>query len=206
MIKLWSIGRINALSPKTHAHRAIVATVFHPDHTGILPESISLLWKFSLFSPFLHQFMPPGQPRPCCIYAMQQHWYGLSGNASLNQPNRLDCGGARLSGNRNAALLHINVEQGFLIVTISFVRPTRARYLCMQTVSPKSSARSIPKCFSISYCIIGLEWCDFWWSCEQLSSDNRWINNLVSLVDLITQSKDKELALVGLPPIQTTRL
>ncbi len=32
---------------------------------------------------------------------MQQHW--LSGNASLNQPNRLDCGGARLSGNRSAA-------------------------------------------------------------------------------------------------------
>ena len=26
-------------------------------------------------------------------------WYG---NASLNQPNRLDCGGARLSGNRGA--------------------------------------------------------------------------------------------------------
>jgi hypothetical protein len=40
---IMSIGRINALSPKTHAHRAIVATVFHPDHTGILPESTSLV-------------------------------------------------------------------------------------------------------------------------------------------------------------------
>ena len=88
---LKSIGRINALSPKAHAHRAIVATVFHPDHTEILPESTSLVWKFPLFYPFPRQFMPPGQPTPCCIYAMQQHWHGLSGNASLNQPNRPDC-------------------------------------------------------------------------------------------------------------------
>jgi hypothetical protein len=48
---------------------------------------------------------------------MQQH--GLSGNASLNQPNRLDRGGARLSGNRSAARVsafsskYINI---FLIV------------------------------------------------------------------------------------------
>ena len=54
---------------------------------------------FPRFCPFLSQFLSPGQSIPCC--AMQQH--SLRGNASLNQPNRLDCGGARLSGNRGAA-------------------------------------------------------------------------------------------------------
>jgi hypothetical protein len=33
-----SIGRINALSPKTHAHWAIAATAFQPGHTEILHE------------------------------------------------------------------------------------------------------------------------------------------------------------------------
>ena len=56
---------------------------------------------FPRFCPFLSQFLSPGQSIPCCACAMQQH--SLSGNASLNQPNRLDCGGARLSGNRGAA-------------------------------------------------------------------------------------------------------
>ena len=45
----WSIGWINALSPETHVHQAIVATVFHPDHTGVLPGSTSLVLKGSLF-------------------------------------------------------------------------------------------------------------------------------------------------------------
>ena len=38
-----SIGRINALSPKTHAHWAIATTTFQPDHTKTLPVLGELL-------------------------------------------------------------------------------------------------------------------------------------------------------------------
>ena len=40
---------------------------------------------------------------------MQQHV--LSRNASLSQPNRLDCGGARLSGNRSAGRPDNEIDQ-----------------------------------------------------------------------------------------------
>jgi hypothetical protein len=49
----WSIGWINALPPKTHVHRAIVATHFHPDHSGALPIYLASLKGFSFIPLFL---------------------------------------------------------------------------------------------------------------------------------------------------------
>ena len=46
----WSIGWINALSLETHAHRAIVAIVFHPDRVGVLPIYLAGLKGFSFLA------------------------------------------------------------------------------------------------------------------------------------------------------------
>ena len=89
--------------------------------------------------------MPPGQSRPCCICALQQH--SLSGNASLNQPNRLDCGGARLSGNRSAARVdnfssrYIRIflmTIGSSMQAITFAVPPQMQHVSTST-TPKAS-------------------------------------------------------------------
>jgi len=43
--KLLSTGRINALSPKTHAHWTSATIDSQPDHADILSESAALSWK-----------------------------------------------------------------------------------------------------------------------------------------------------------------
>jgi hypothetical protein len=48
----WRIGWINALSPKTHVHRAIVATLFTADHSGALPIYLASLQGFSFIPLF----------------------------------------------------------------------------------------------------------------------------------------------------------
>jgi len=63
---------------------------------------------------------------------MQQHW--LNGNASLNQPNRVDCGGARLSGNRIFLM-----TTGFSMQEMTLADPPQMRHVSTSTLKTRLS-------------------------------------------------------------------
>jgi len=76
-------------------------------------------------------------------FPWQQHWL----KELVNQPNRLDCGGARLSGNRSAARVgdfSSRCVRIFLMITgssmqaITFADPPQMRHVST-SISPKAS-------------------------------------------------------------------
>ena len=87
-------------------------------------------------------------------------WYG---NASLNQPNRLDCGGARLSGNKRAARVSafssrcisiLLMTTGSSMQAMTLAVPPQTRHISTSTL--KTRFRSWPYDVILAICAFGL--------------------------------------------------